>query len=83
VGIRLFQDGELQRWIAFANDGADLPMTLRTEQTAVLRFSAGQTYDFLWTPCSEGEAVLELEWQFPTEPGSLTLRQPLSVRASE
>jgi FtsP/CotA-like multicopper oxidase with cupredoxin domain len=83
VTIRLVQDGALQRWTAIANDGADLPAALRTEQPAVLRFSAGQTYDFLWTPRSEGEAALELEWQFPTEPGSLALRQPFSVRAPE
>jgi FtsP/CotA-like multicopper oxidase with cupredoxin domain len=83
VGIQLFQDGALQRWNAFANDGADLPMALRTDVPAVLRFGPGQTYDFLWTPRSQGEATLELQWQFPTEPGSLTLRQPLSVRAAE
>lgn len=83
VGIRLFQDGALQRWTAVANDGADLPAALRTDVPAALRFGPGQTYDFLWTPRSPGEAALELEWQFPTEPGSLNLRQALRVEASE
>jgi len=83
VGIRLFQDDALQQWNALANDGADLPPALRKEQPAVLRFGPGQTYDFLWTPPSAGDAALELEWQFPTEPGSLTLRQVLPVKASE
>ena len=83
VEIRLVQDGALQRWTAIANDGADLPPALRTNRPAVLRFGPGQTFDFSWTPSAPGEAALQLEWQFPTEVGSLTLRQPLSVRASE
>lgn len=80
VEIRLVQDGTLQNWNPLANDGAGLPAALRAERPAVLRFSAGQTYDFEWQPAAPGEAALQLVWQFPTEQGSLTLRQPFSVR---
>jgi hypothetical protein len=83
VEIRLIQGDQLRRWTAVANDGADLPPALRTEQPARLRFSAGETYDFQWTPASPGEASLLLEWQFPTEHGSLSLRQVLSVLGPE
>jgi FtsP/CotA-like multicopper oxidase with cupredoxin domain len=83
VEIRLTQGDELQRWTAIANDGAALPPALRTEQPARLRFSAGETYDFQWTPASPGEASLLLEWQFPTEHGSLSLRQALAVLGPE
>lgn len=82
VEIRLVQDGILQRWTALANDGADLPPALRTERPAVLRFSAGQTYDFQWKPAAAGAAELVLDWQFPTEHGSLTVRQPFEVRVA-
>jgi hypothetical protein len=57
-----------------------LPVALRSEGPARIRFSAGETYDFEWIPETPGAAALELEWQFPTEPGSLILRQPIRVR---
>jgi FtsP/CotA-like multicopper oxidase with cupredoxin domain len=79
VQLQLVQEGALQRWTPIANDGADLPDALRVEQPARLRFSAGQTYDFEWTPSSPGDVALRLEWQFPTEPGSLTLIQAIAV----
>jgi FtsP/CotA-like multicopper oxidase with cupredoxin domain len=79
VQLQLVQEGALQRWTPIANDGADLPDALRVEQPARLRFSAGQTYDFEWTPSSPGDVALRLEWQFPTEPGSVTLIQAIAV----
>jgi len=80
VEMRLMQDGGLLRWTAIANDGADLPAALRVERPAELRFGPGQTYDFEWTPAAPGNAALLLDWQFPTEHGSLSLRQAISVR---
>jgi FtsP/CotA-like multicopper oxidase with cupredoxin domain len=79
VGLQLKQDGALRMWKSIANDGADLSAALRVEGPARFRFSAGETYDFEWIPETPGEAALELEWQFPTEPGSLILRQPIRV----
>jgi len=79
VEMRLVQDDGLQRWTAIANDGADLPAALRVERPAELRFGPGQTYDFEWTPAAPGNAALLLDWQFPTEHGSLSLRQAISV----
>ncbi|MEX0733528.1 MAG: multicopper oxidase domain-containing protein [Steroidobacteraceae bacterium] len=80
VELMLAQDGAPQRWISLANDGADLPSPLRVERVAKLRISAGETYDFMWTPKSAGEATLLLDWPFPTEPGHLLLRQVLRIR---
>jgi FtsP/CotA-like multicopper oxidase with cupredoxin domain len=80
VELSLAQSGTPHRWISLANDGADLPPPLRIERVAALRFSAGETYDFLWTPASPGEATLLLNWPFPTEPGNLLLRQMFHIR---
>ncbi len=80
VELMLEKNGEPQRWMGIANDGADLPPPLRLERAAKLRISTGQTYDFLWTPTSPGEITLILNWQFPTEPGNLLLRQLFQVR---
>jgi FtsP/CotA-like multicopper oxidase with cupredoxin domain len=80
VEMALLKNGAPQKWISIANDGADLPPSLRVERAAKLRFSAGQTYDYLWTPESPGNAILVLHWPFPTEPGSLTLHQVFEVR---
>ena len=80
VELMLAENRVPTRWISVANDGADLPPPLRVERVAKLRFSAGQTYDFLWTPASPGDATLDLNWPFPTEPGNLLLRQVFRVR---
>jgi FtsP/CotA-like multicopper oxidase with cupredoxin domain len=80
VELTLVENGAPARWTSVANDGADLPPPLRVERVAELRFSTGQTYDFLWTPGSAGDAILVLDWPFPTEPGNLLLRQTLRVR---
>jgi FtsP/CotA-like multicopper oxidase with cupredoxin domain len=80
VELTLAEDGVPHRWISLANDGADLPQPLRVDRVAKLRFSTGQTYDFTWTPTSPGDATLVLHWPFPTEPGSLLLRQVFRVR---
>jgi FtsP/CotA-like multicopper oxidase with cupredoxin domain len=80
VEMMLVQDGSPQRWISVANDGADLPPPLRVERIAKLRISAGETYDFMWTPTSPGEATLLLDWPFPTEAGNLLLRQVFRIR---
>jgi len=68
------------RWRALASDGADLPPALQTDQPAFVRLSAGETYDFLWTPEAPGEATLQVFIPFPTLPGDLTLRHPLRIR---
>lgn len=80
VDLTLTANGEPQRWTSIANDGADLPPPLRHEREAKLRFSAGETYDFSWTPKSPGEAELLLDWPFPTEPGSLELHQRFQIQ---
>jgi FtsP/CotA-like multicopper oxidase with cupredoxin domain len=80
VELTLAEDGVPHRWISLANDGADLPQALRVDRVAKLRFSTGQTYDFTWTPTSPGDATLVLHWPFPTDPGSLLLRQVFHVR---
>jgi FtsP/CotA-like multicopper oxidase with cupredoxin domain len=79
VEMKLTKNGETQRWISLANDGADLPSALRVERDAMLRFSPGETYDFLWTPSSPGKDTLLLDWPFPTEPGNLVLQQTFLV----
>jgi FtsP/CotA-like multicopper oxidase with cupredoxin domain len=80
VEMALTRDDVPLHWIPRANDGADLPSALQKERVAELRFSAGETYDFLWTPTSAGEVVLLVHWPFPTEPGDLVLRQVLRIR---
>jgi FtsP/CotA-like multicopper oxidase with cupredoxin domain len=80
VQLVLARDGTPLHWRPLAKDGADLPPVLRRERAAELRFSAGETYDFSWTPTSPGEVVLLVHWRFPTEPGDLVLRQVLRVR---
>ncbi len=80
VELSLVRDDVPLRWIARANDGADLPAPLRVDREARLRFGPGQTYDFNWTPASPGSATLVLDWPFPTEPGNLVLRQVFHVR---
>jgi FtsP/CotA-like multicopper oxidase with cupredoxin domain len=80
VELTLAEDDVPHRWISLANDGADLPPPMRVARVARLRFSAGQTYDFLWTSTSPGDATLVLDWPFPTEPGNLLLRQVFLVR---
>ena len=76
----LTRNSERLHWEAFANDDADLPRALRTEGPAFVRLSAGETYDFMWTPDSPGKAALQVYIPFPTEPGGLTLRQPIRIR---
>ena len=80
VELLLAENGVPHRWIGLANDGAELPPPLRADRVARLRFGPGQTYDFTWTPTSTGDATLVLDWQFPTEPGNLVLRQAFHVR---
>jgi FtsP/CotA-like multicopper oxidase with cupredoxin domain len=80
VELALEENGAPSRWVSLARDGAALPPQLRVDRVATLRFSTGQTYDFTWTPTSPGTATLVLNWPFPTEPGSLLLRQTFHVR---
>jgi manganese oxidase len=67
-------------WTALAVDGADLSDALRVEETRRLRFNAGQTFDFHWTPAAAGSVTLVLHHIFATFPGSYTIRQPLEIR---
>jgi hypothetical protein len=67
-------------WTALAVDGADLSDALRIEDTRRLRFNAGQTFDFHWTPAAAGSVTLVLHHIFATFPGSDTIRQPLEIR---
>lgn len=80
VTMTLSRDDAPVRWTRLANDGADLPPALRTMTEARFRFGAGETYDFLWIPAAAGEATLELEWPFPTEPGERRISQAFQVR---
>jgi FtsP/CotA-like multicopper oxidase with cupredoxin domain len=80
VELALVENGVAHRWIGLANDGAELPPPLRVDRVARLRFGPGRTYDFNWTRTSPGNATLVLDWQFPTEPGNLVLRQVFHVR---
>jgi FtsP/CotA-like multicopper oxidase with cupredoxin domain len=80
VALMLTENDMPHRWIDLARDGAELPGSLRADRVASLRFGPGQTYDFNWTPTSPGSATLVLDWQFPTEPGNLLLRQTFNVR---
>lgn len=67
-------------WRRWANDGADLPPALQDEGPAFVRLSAGETYDFTWTPDIRGELDLRVFIPFPTFPGDMTIRQPIQVR---
>jgi hypothetical protein len=80
VNVTLARGEVLQHWLSTANDGADLPPALRTERTASFRFGPGETYDFVWTPTSPGDAVLDVHWPFPTDLGELRLQQIFRVR---
>jgi FtsP/CotA-like multicopper oxidase with cupredoxin domain len=80
VELMLAENGVPHQWIGLANDGAELPPPPRADRVARLRFGPGQTYDFNWTPTSPGDPTLVLDWQFPTEPGNLVLRQAFHVR---
>lgn len=76
----LKRDDALLTWRAVGNDGADLPPALRTSRSAFVRLSAGETWDFQWTPDATGEVMLEVFVPFPTFPGDLTLRQRIRVQ---
>jgi hypothetical protein len=80
VELTLARNAAPERWRSVAKDGADVPPALRVLRPARLRFSAGETYDFQWTPGSPGEAALLLDWPFPTEPGSLRIEQRFRIR---
>jgi FtsP/CotA-like multicopper oxidase with cupredoxin domain len=42
-------------WRAVAKDGADLPASQATMQSASLQFGSGEIYDYLYTPETAGE----------------------------
>ncbi len=79
VEITLLEDSLPLRWGPIAKDGADLPPALQVETSAYVRMSAGETYDFAWTPVASVHANLLVKWAFPTEPGHLLLRQPIVI----
>jgi hypothetical protein len=76
VELMLAENRVPTRWISVANDGADLPPPLRVERVAKLRFSAGQTYDFLWTPASRGT---QLSTSTVTTCRIMPAKEPLSL----
>jgi FtsP/CotA-like multicopper oxidase with cupredoxin domain len=80
VDLTLASDDGPVRWRPLARDGADLPAALRTEEAALLRTSAGETYDFLWTPLEPGDVELVGRYEriFEQEHGSV--RQAIRVR---
>ena len=67
-------------WRRLANDGATLPAALQTVEEAMVRLSAGETYDFEWTPLTGQPTALRVFIPFPTFVGDMTLTQPIEVR---
>jgi len=78
--VGLVESGALLTWRPLANDGADLPISLRTMEEAAVRLSAGETYDFEWTPQMEEATALTVFIPFPTFLGDMTITQPIVVR---
>lgn len=80
IDITLMQDGLPVRWRAVAKDGADLPELLRVEGDADITSHTGETFDFLWTPASSGEAVLSVRYERFFNVEEVVLRQSFDVR---
>lgn len=89
--VRLLRDGEPVVWSMVARDGWDLSPEQIEARPAVLPFvDVGTTADFLWTPRTPGEHVLEVVTDF--DPGLAafprkapppdTLRVPIRVQAA-
>ena len=59
--FRLLEDGEPVEWTLVAKDGAELPESLiRPTEAVVPQIGVGETYDFVWTPGTPGERILEI-----------------------
>jgi len=75
--VRLLGEGALEEWRFVSKDGADLPPSQVTEGPAQLtRIGVGETYDFVWTPVSQGPRTLEITTSFYGARG-----EPPDVRA--
>jgi FtsP/CotA-like multicopper oxidase with cupredoxin domain len=48
--MELHDAAGIVRWRPIAKDGADLPASQATERPARLQVTAGETWDFMWTP---------------------------------
>jgi manganese oxidase len=53
-------NGGIGRWVALAEDGADLPQHLRAVDTADVNVTIGKTKDFEFTPRQPGEYRIEV-----------------------
>lgn len=59
--FRLLEGGEPVEWTLVAKDGANLPAALVQSAPAVVpHIGVGETYDFIWTPTTAGERILEI-----------------------
>ncbi len=76
--VRLLRGDTPVRWRAVARDGAALPVSLQQLSDAVLRLDVGQTFDFEWTPLTDGAYVFEVATA-PLLSGPDVQRLPIAV----
>ncbi|HEY7095997.1 MAG TPA: multicopper oxidase domain-containing protein [Terriglobales bacterium] len=62
VNTSILDGGKPTLWMPLAKDGADLPASYRTTGEARLKFGAGETYDFEFTPRKAGKLTLETKF---------------------
>ena len=68
VRFQLRSDTTLAEWAPRAEDGADLPPSLRVIQAAAQTVAVGETFDFEFTP--RGSGLYELTVVFLPPPGT-------------
>jgi len=79
--MRLVRDSTVLAWTPVAKDGMDLPADQRIARAAAQQMSAGETYDFAFTPAVSGDMRFEIH----TARGQLLLGMPIrvTVRATD
>jgi FtsP/CotA-like multicopper oxidase with cupredoxin domain len=70
-------DTMVVRWLPVAKDGFDLPPAAQLTRPAQQVVAMGETYDFEYTPRSQG--TMRLEVRTPRAPHSLLIRVPIRV----
>jgi FtsP/CotA-like multicopper oxidase with cupredoxin domain len=70
-------DTMVVRWLPTAKDGFDLPPAAQLTRPAQQVVAIGETYDFEYTPRSQG--TMRLEVRTPRAPHSLLIRVPIRV----
>jgi FtsP/CotA-like multicopper oxidase with cupredoxin domain/imidazolonepropionase-like amidohydrolase len=73
--MRLVRDSTVLAWTPVAKDGMDLPADQRIVRAAAQQMSAGETYDFAFTPALAGDMWFDIR----TGQGKLLLRMPMRV----